>query len=72
MMDHCQMKGTHLLFIHFPDMLAINQTKQKFTQKGEISSVRNFPHGIIRITWAELVTTLSQWQLINIWLVTKK
>jgi hypothetical protein len=54
------MKGTHVLFILFPDILAINYTGHKFTQKGDISSERNFPHGIIGIACADLDTTLFQ------------
>jgi hypothetical protein len=60
------MKGTQVLFIPFPDILAINYTGHKSTQKGETSSERDFPHGIIGIACAYLDTTFFQKTLIDI------
>jgi hypothetical protein len=66
-----QMKGTHVLFIPFPHILAIHYTGHKSTQKGEISSERNFPHDIIGIACTDLDTTFFQKTLIDLCLVTK-
>jgi hypothetical protein len=64
-----QMKGTHVLFIPFPHILAINYTGHKSTQKGEISSERDFPHDIIGIACTDLDTTFFQkninWSLLG-------
>jgi hypothetical protein len=65
------MKGTGVIFIPFLDILAINYTGHKSTQKGEISSERDFPHGIIGIACTDLDTTFFQNTLIDLCLVTK-
>jgi hypothetical protein len=65
------MNEIHLLFIHFPDILAIHNTTPKLTQLGGQSSAWNFLHGGIRITWAKLDKTLFQGKHNNLWLVPK-
>jgi hypothetical protein len=65
------MKGADVLFIHFLDILTINYTGHKCTQKEKISSERDFPHGIIGIACAGLETTFFQTTLIDLCWVTK-
>jgi hypothetical protein len=71
-MDQLQMKGIHLLFMHSPDILAIDNTTPKLTQFSGQSSGWNFVHGGIRLTWAKLDKTLFQWRHNNLWSVQKK
>jgi hypothetical protein len=53
------------ILIHFSDILPIKYTTPKLTQYGEISSVWNFPHERVRITWATLGGILFQWQIVG-------
>jgi hypothetical protein len=66
------MKRIHLLFMHFPDILVIDNTTTKLTHLTGKSSGWNLLHGGSRLTWAELDKTLFQGINNDLWSVPKK
>jgi hypothetical protein len=61
------MKGIHLLFINFSDMMHINYTTSKVDKIGKNPTIVQLTSGEIYLRRADLGITANRWQDINLW-----
>jgi hypothetical protein len=63
----CQMKGIHILFIHFSDILALNYTTLEWGKEVEKSNRWSFPYEKSVVSWAEHCTKHKPPEKFDLW-----